>query len=281
MTYTTNPTNTRLTRRGWRLAQSLWLLIPIFGLGIFSFIGFIYCAVRVRDRMWTALAAGATAATIVCFIVAFVTTDESGESTSGWAGALYVLVWFTLIGLAVAFNRNYLHKLAARQATAATTYGQQSGAFGYPPPVTLTPGLSNPPTMSAPTTSSGTSPDPDASIHGLAGTDKYFAPRPPATTAPVSPQASQEEPDPTFSRAPLDINAATVNQLARSTGLDVAVCEHLVAARDRVGGFRNLDDVAAASEIQPHHLARLRSVTFGSRPDSPRSPRAGGRILDF
>lgn len=42
---------------GWRFLNSLWLIVPIGGLGIFSFLDFLYCAIRVRNAKWWITAA--------------------------------------------------------------------------------------------------------------------------------------------------------------------------------------------------------------------------------
>ena len=286
MSYTTDPISPRLARRGWRLTQSWWLLIPIFGFGMFSFIGFLYCAIRIRDRKWALLAGIATTAAIACYIVAIATTNENGESTSGWAGGLFVLVWFGSIGLAVAFNRDYLRKLAQkREASEARFHQPNNGAApGRPPvaaqwppaPPAFAPDANNPPPVTGP----------HSAIRGLADTERYYAPRPPAAPAPHTPDPRQQRRDPlpaapAPAAAPIDINAAAASDIAESTGLDRALCEEIVAGRSRVGGFASLDDIGTATGLQPHHLARLRNVSYGPRTTSPKSPRTGGRVLDF
>ena len=223
---------------------------------------------------------------IIPLVVALATTNENGESTSDWTGGLYILVWFGSIGLAVAFNRDYLRKLATKQVTNEARFHQpHSGIAPLHPPV----GTSwppRPPVFTAGANIPAPLTDPQGAIQGLADTGSYYAPRPPVggipnTAHPLHEQGRPSVPGTAAPAAPVDINTATASQLAEYTGLDGVLCEGIVAGRDRVGGFGSLDEIATATGLQPHHLARLRNVTYGPRSTMPRAPRTGGRVLDF
>jgi hypothetical protein len=55
-----------LASRKWRLRHSAWLLAPILGIGILSFVGFVYVGLRVRTRkFWIALVIGCIGSALV------------------------------------------------------------------------------------------------------------------------------------------------------------------------------------------------------------------------
>ena len=82
----------------WRVRHSAWILAPLLGCGFLSCIGFVYCAVRVREPRWIVLAAVSFVATVVGWILATAWTTASGEMTDGAAG--YVIgLWLASLGL--------------------------------------------------------------------------------------------------------------------------------------------------------------------------------------
>ncbi|KAE8765808.1 ComEA family DNA-binding protein [Georgenia thermotolerans] len=79
--------------------------------------------------------------------------------------------------------------------------------------------------------------------------------------------------------APVDVNTASAAQLARLPSLSQSRARRLVKERNRRGGFASLEAFAAAAEIQPHQLVRLREAATCSPP--PRKPRTFGRRVDL
>lgn len=59
--------------------------------------------------------------------------------------------------------------------------------------------------------------------------------------------------------APIDLNAATAEQLETLDGIGPATAAKLLALRDERGGFRSVDDLAAVPGIGPKRLAALRA----------------------
>ncbi|WP_426506284.1 helix-hairpin-helix domain-containing protein [Dactylosporangium sp. McL0621] len=117
-----------------------------------------------------------------------------------------------------------------------------------------------------------------------------------------SPPAAPLAPPPVFAPAPaapldvnratsvqlaegarLDVNRATSVQLAEGARLDLPRAERIVADREARGGFRTVEEFAAAAALAPHEFARLRAVlTCTPRPRAPQSqPPGPGRVLDF
>jgi hypothetical protein len=115
------PDATRLDRiptenpvgRGWRIRHSLWILAPILGFGFLSFVGFAYCAARVRTRAWTVTAIGTVLLTIIGYILIGAWTDATGSPTT--AATVYMIdLWLASIAFAFIVNRDYLAWRAER-----------------------------------------------------------------------------------------------------------------------------------------------------------------------
>jgi hypothetical protein len=103
-----------LSNRSWRRRHSLWLLAPVLGFGLFSFVGFVYCAIRVRERKWTVLAAVSIALTVVGWTLVSTWTTSAGDATAA-ASAFVLGMWLTSIIFAVLINRDYLAWRACQQ----------------------------------------------------------------------------------------------------------------------------------------------------------------------
>lgn len=63
---------------------------------------------------------------------------------------------------------------------------------------------------------------------------------------------------------PLDLNRATIDELARLPGLGPGLARRIVSARER-GGFDSLDDLTGVPGLGPAKLARLRGLVNVSR----------------
>jgi hypothetical protein len=83
---------------------------------------------------------------------------------------------------------------------------------------------------------------------------------------------------------PVEANTASQRTLSRLPGVTPALARRWVDERGRRGGFRDIDDLAAALELQPHEIVRLRPrLSFaapGSGPKRRRPGRGRGRVLD-
>ena len=88
-------------------------------------------------------------------------------------------------------------------------------------------------------------------------------PAPPAATAPSPPAvaAPRRQPSPAprtrVAPPPIDVNAATVEQLSTLPGVGVRAAERIVAHRDRHGPFPSLDALEAVEGFDHHRVGRL------------------------
>ncbi|ADU49564.1 helix-hairpin-helix domain-containing protein [Intrasporangium calvum] len=252
MSFTTNP-NPLLADKTWRRRNSAWLLWVILGFGMFSFVGFVLLATRMKTRrLWT-IALAICGVTAVVFTVNVLTEDPTTQQLSDVGTAITMIAWFGMIATGVYLNREYLRWRAA---------GGIAKAW-YNEPVQHADS-----TQAAPAPSPSTAPQ--AEVLGIKESDYFAAPAPVAAPTPAT----------------LDVNAASAAQLQASLGVDSRIADRIIEARRDNRGFRDLDDLANKAGLQPHEVVRVRDrITFGpfarseapsARPDEPR-----GRVLDF
>ena len=283
MTYTNGSPGGLLADRKWRVRHSAWLLAPILGIGFFSFIGFLYCAVRVQSPKWWKIAAGTGALTAVGWLLMSLFSESEGGGSDAAVGYILAL-WIGLIIYGFVVNRDYLRWRAGQDESTAW-YNQTSGGTGM---TKLAPAPAQ-----APAPQAGVQPPTPSQPTGILGVDnrEYFAPQQPAP----APEPVATRPSSPAAVGPVDVNSAPAGDITAAVGLDEATAQRIVAAREQRRGFQGIDDLVASAGLQPHELLKLRGkVTFGefrSAPPSqadttpgqaapPTEPR-GGRILDY
>lgn len=105
-------TNSIATRTlAWKVRHSAWLLAVALGVGSFSCIGFIYCAVRVRSTAWKRRAIVVTTLSLVGLVLLLTPVEPMQEVGGGYAAIL----WLVLIGYGLFVNRDYLHWRSAQE----------------------------------------------------------------------------------------------------------------------------------------------------------------------
>ena len=87
-----------------------------------------------------------------------------------------------------------------------------------------------------------------------------LAPAPSTPPAPPPRPAARREQPPRPTRQMVEVNSATVGQLASVPGLDQSAARALVAERERLAGYSSWDQVRAVltRQIAPHQLAQVR-----------------------
>src|SRR4051812_20062687 len=99
------PSSTLLRRRTWRWWHSLWMLPCILGVGILTWISFLYIGVRARRRRWLRHAAVYGAAAVTAVVV----SNKGPEVAKNGAALLAVIVWIAGMIHASWINREWLH----------------------------------------------------------------------------------------------------------------------------------------------------------------------------
>ena len=109
-----------LADKSWRRRHSAWLLAPILGCGMLSFVGFLYVAIRVQTRkFWIAATIGCVGSAAVWIVMALTgdleeSSDAAGKaaestsSTSDLGAGVALAVWAALLVYAFVLNRDYL-----------------------------------------------------------------------------------------------------------------------------------------------------------------------------
>lgn len=267
MNYASSDTTSRLASGKWRVRHSAWLLAPIFGLGMLSFVGFVYVALRVQSRkFWVACIIACLGSALLWATTGTTESTSDGESSSN--GGVILGVWVGLIVYGFVLNRDYL-RWRANRTPADAWYNQPSVANAQGQQVSP-PKPENPiPRQAAPTREQG--------VLGVSSAG-YYSP-------PIVPPAPPYQAKYGSSMGLLDANLASRDELASLPGVDMLLAERVVSARERQGSFRNIDDMVEAAALRPHELVRFGGlVTFGeSRPDPdvPTTGLPGIRRLDY
>jgi hypothetical protein len=260
----------KLADRKWRILNSWWILVPPLSFGMLSWLAFLVAAARIGR--WTYWVFAGTYLGMLVLATYLQAIDKEG--IGGTIAVLLLLVgcWLGATVHAAVLNRSYLRALASR-----TEWYAGSGA----------PSLSHP----APQPASSTP------VLGIS-TDEYYAPAaatapppgPPTTPPPTAPPtgppptAPPTGPPPGAQPGRVDVNAATADTLGAIPGVSEELARRIVSIRDARGGYRDLDDLVVAANLQPHELVRLRDrLSFGDAdgPEHPDPPEATGRILDI
>ena len=91
-----------LQSRSWRTRHSAWLLAVILGFGFVSFLGFLYCALRVRSRKWWFRAGVTFAATVPGWLIVGVfesTEEQRADMLRVVPEDCLIILWIVLTSL--------------------------------------------------------------------------------------------------------------------------------------------------------------------------------------
>jgi len=284
------PTRTRLARRGWRIRHSAWLLAPILGFGLFSWIGFVYVAARTRRVAWWITAAVYTDAGVTAMVLISISTGQQDPRLD--IGVTLLLIgWLGGTLHAIFLNRDYLRWRATRadepwyaqedarslQPTGPTMTGSTSSTYGASPHRIL--GVDEADYYSS-------SPRPDqrpanpTPANFPSKSNMPLAPLPAASTTSSQPTPHASEPLPS-SHNRIDLNTSNARALAELPGLDLASAHHIISVRDARGRFHDLDDFVAAVGLQPHQLIKLKPYVVVDDAANQAQQARTGRILDL
>lgn len=257
------------TPLGWRIKNSLWLLLPILGFTCFSGFGFLYIGLRAKRPAWWIpgilyLVVGWTAFVILGSL-------EPRTIAANTGAAVVLALWAGGILHACLINPSWLRWRAAQ-----IPWHDQSGT-----PHSAGPSAAHPDT--APGHGVAGAPP----VYGLPGrAPEYAADVPPPLPAPAQPippplppvasgpweQVPTPAPPPATSSY-LEINTATYEQLALLPGFTPERARHVLTERQARHGFGSLEEFAAAAGLTPHELEQLRHLLVCAPPWS--APPAG------
>lgn len=215
-----------LQNRAWRTRHSAWLLAPLLGIGVFTFVGFVYVALRIRHRKYWTIAGAYVAVTALALVLVGVSSD--GDATSTLGGMLLLGLWAGGIVHGLVLNRDYLEW---RSRSRPWFVASDPGA-----PLTAPPRVRS-----------------NSAVAALSR---------PVETATADVNTAVVD----VNTSAIDVNTATAAVLSALPGLDADWARHILDVRAARHGFSDVDDFAAAVRLYPQQLARLRDhVTFGPR----------------
>jgi hypothetical protein len=231
----------------------------VFG-GFFTWVTFLILGVRARRRDWIVTATAYGVYSALAFFALGRPEFDADETASTLMGFAILVAWIggaVHAGLAYqAFIRSGLAGDTAPAGWASPARRNRRRAAAAPVEPAgddLGLGLGNP------------AADYLASSHAVATP-------PPGSSAPLPP--------------PVEANTASQRTLAGLPGVTPVLARRWVHERGRRGGFRDIDDLAVALELQPHEIVRLRPRLSFAAPGTgpkrrlPGRRRGRGRVLD-
>ncbi|MBO3739320.1 helix-hairpin-helix domain-containing protein [Actinoplanes flavus] len=271
-------------RLSWRLGHSAWVLLPILSFGCLSAAGFLYVGVRARRHAWSIAGIVYSVLANAAFFTG-PTLPKDGVASDLTVVAL-LIVWMISVVHALVINSSWLQWRAGHQPW----YAQQTAApwAGVPAPGPVPPqvqGLVPPPSQyygAQPSTPQPYAAPPQASAAQQAHAAPYAPMAPQSPFAPPAPPVPDVPSAPPASSARLEVNNATVAQLAMLPGVGPERAERAVAARDSRGGFASLAEFADAASLAPHEFVAVRDHLTCAPPPAPQHDhdQPFGRIVD-
>jgi hypothetical protein len=234
-----------------RYGDSVWAVVPSFVFGFFTWLSFFILGIRARRRDWMMTGAAYAVYSSLMFFALSRPEVDVDDTASTLMGFAILVAWIGGIIQVLFANREFQRRREG-PAVAESGRSRRGARRAVPPP-------------------------PPADDFGLGlgnpAADYLAASQPGATLPPGSPPLE----------APVEANTASQRTLGRLPGVTPELARRWVSERRRRGGFRDIDDLAVALNLQPHQIAHLRPrLSFTAPGERPKRPRFGrrGRMLD-
>ena len=281
----------------WKLVNSLWIVVIVMGLGIFSILGWLWAGLLAKSpKIWRIVAIWGVVVALSFISIALGDDKDSAWKTLG--GTLFIISWFGSFAHALIIRGTVLREIVSREdelARLRALYGthqvpSRSTTARAPVDDRLSQRIPShdplPPELEVDTSQYyEQSPPRTAWAPPSAATRSPYAP--PASTPAESrsssaPAASAPAPSSAIPSEPalVDVNTAPSTALLGLPALDRVTVERIVAAREERGGFHDLNDLTSAAALQPHQLVALQDRVSFSRFRRP-GTQVHGRILDL
>ena len=273
---------------GWKVRQSLWLLVPVGTFGFLGFTALLGVGTRAKRPLWWIL--GLVHLMVSGVALALLEGDGFQEEIATW---LLMTCWLAGSSFAVAINPEYLRfkwdrdRAAAQPSrTTGRTVRARSGSQlnSRRQPRDRARGANGKPARRS---RAGSRNGAKAPRPGASGTSHAMQ-RLPATPASAgaaagSPSALHTDPSVPYSAATaveaVDVNAASASELEALPGFSRALAKKAVETREKRDGFTSEQDFAAALDLAPHIFQRLRGRIVCRR--TPQAPPSFGRLVDY
>lgn len=268
---------------GWKVRQSLWLLVPVGTFGFLGFTALLVVGTRAKRPLWWIL--GLVHLMLSGVAMALLEGDGVQEEIATW---LLMTCWLAGSSFAVAINPEYLRfkwdcdRAAAQPSrTTGRTVRARSGSQlnTRRQPRDRARGANGKSVTRAGSRTKANAPGAGASGKPRSPRRGSAAPAS-ATSAPRSNSASVVvSARPAGAAETVNVNTATARELETLPGFSRALAQKAVEAREKRGGFTSEQDFAAALDLAPHIFQRLRGRIVCGR--TPQAPPSFGRIVDY
>jgi DNA uptake protein ComE-like DNA-binding protein len=257
------------------LGMSSWMLLTAVPGPMLAWLGFAIVGGVSRSRRLIGLGVAAAAVAILAHLPFWGTWQPLIATIAYLAGMLVALMvnpgwlrtmWERRSGAATASAPQWHRRTTASRDTRGRGQRAQPGRRAASQRKQRRPAAKAPEAASGSTATQAadqsTAPDEATELAAAAGasTDRYLAP----------------EPEPA---EPVDVNTATVDELATLPGVTRSRARRAVKQRGERGGFASVDDFGEVVGLQPHEIVRLRRAATCS--PRPRSQRRFGRRVDY
>jgi hypothetical protein len=239
-----------------RYGRGVWVVVPSLVFGFFTWLSFLILGLRAQRREWILTSAAYGVYSTLIFFALGRPEIDADDTANALVGFSLFVAWFGgAVHTGIAYQA-YLRSQGAPRTAPAGRRPRRGTARPAPAPAgdDLGLGLGDP------------------------ASDYLASSQPPRIAAPAGsvPPSGPLPP-------PVEANTAGHRTLARLPGVTPALARRWVEERRRRGGFRDIDELAAALELQPHEIVRLRPrLSFAAPGDGPKRRLLGGRgrVLD-
>lgn len=265
----------------WLGFASAWLVFVLLPGGVMTWLGFAVIGFAVLRPVWIAAAVAYFGATVTF----------SNDAWGAWGVVLNGALWVIGIGHGLAANRRWLSTLWGRRERGerlfgrggrprAVTRSRRRARSRADVPAEATALFDGDGTLGSDYLADGTNATSATSASGggrEAATGAATAARRQARRP--STRSRSRAGDDALPDAPVDVNTATQKELQALPGMTRQRAKGIMRERDRLGGFRSVDQFATVAGLQPHELVRLTPVLECS--PRPRPQRTFGRRVEL
>lgn len=283
-----------LADSGWRRRHSVYTLWALF-VG-FGFVSLFYTGVRAKKNNWTTWGVVYGVLVIGAIAIGSTVSPEDPEAPTpvveNIAMTIFFVMWVVSAIHVFRVRKEWLRWKAA--AAGRPQWYEAPGSSTTEAPAADLAGLGMddptseylapvpPPPAPAPAPRTTTAPPrrrlpPPPTSPPPGRTDRPLPPSP--SVPPATQPAASHERD--LVSTPIDLNTATVDELASLPGVGVATAHRIVEERNRRGGFESVDEAAVAAKVQPHVRSRLQQAAVVSERQQQRRRGTAGRIVDI
>jgi hypothetical protein len=252
----------------WKIRKSWWILFTFTIM--FNWIAFFIIGSKVKHKKWKMYGALYS----IPFILLMAIGDRYESSDWQWdiLGLSLIGGWIASMIHAFRIRKEYLFRLEAIELREpyedyklrGQIHSEYGVKFNQAP-------IEQPLHQPIPQSSYGEQPKPvSQQVPSQPGNEV-----PPALPREFFP--AQTDP---FKSDPIDLNNASELELAGLPGVGPILAKRAILERERIGGFRSLEDFSQLLNLKPHNVEKIRPLVVVG-PAEGAAPKLAGRMVDF